>query len=95
MFDALGVRIVAVSFGGPERTKPWVEEEKFPFEVWTDTDRTLAHALGAGDGAMPARVTALIDAQGKVVLTYPEVDVTSGPEDVLDDAAVVFAAPAH
>ena len=38
----------------------------------------------------PSRYTYLLDAQGKVVLTYKDVSVSAHPEDVLLDAAVVF-----
>ena len=92
-FDKLGVRIVGVSFDPPADTARWVEHEKFPFEVWSDESRALALAFGAADSAearAPSRVTVLLDAEGKVLLRYGSVWVTSHPQDVLEDARRVL-----
>ncbi len=85
------MRIVGVSYGGPEVTVRWVEQEQFGFEVWTDTDRTLAKTLGA-DGLMPfpKRVSVILDADGQAVVRYPEVAVGTHPGDVLEDARALF-----
>lgn len=84
----MGARIVGVSFGSPEVTARWVEHEKFPFEVWTDTDRQLALAFGAVDDAQqnyPRRITVVLDANGKVILEYRSASFLTNPEDVLTD----------
>jgi len=84
----LGARIVGVSFGSPEVTARWIEHEKFPFEVWTDTDRQLALAFGAVDDpkqSYPRRITVVLDASGKVILEYRSVNFLTNPEDVLSD----------
>jgi peroxiredoxin len=80
-----------MSFDPPSATKPWVIQEKFPFEVWTDSDRTLAKALGSeGKLGYAARKSYLIDANGTVLLEYGGVDVSTHPEDVLEDAKKVL-----
>lgn len=87
------MKIVGVSFGGPEVTKPWVDEEKFGFEVWTDTDRTLARALGAideADAKYPKRRTYVLDAQARVLVQWESVNVLANPRDVLDDCTALF-----
>lgn len=83
--------IVGVSFGKPEKAARWVENQSYPFEVWSDTDKVLARALGAGDGMTPKRITAVLDARGKVVLVYPEVSVGTHPGDVLADVQALAA----
>jgi peroxiredoxin len=88
------VTIIGVGFNTPEKNLQWSEKEKFPYEVWTDTDKTLALTYGAAskvDQAHPKRVTVVLDAKGDLVLRYPEVGVGTHPEDVLEDVRVVFA----
>ncbi len=85
------MRIVGASFDPPSSTKPWVEKEHYPFEVWTDSQRTLATALGCeGMMGFPARKSYLIGADGTVLLQYGSVSVGSHPEDVLADAQRLF-----
>jgi len=89
------VRIVGVSFNDPERNAKWVDNQSFPYEVWSDTQRQLALQLGAADSAdkkVPRRVTALLDAQGRVVATYQDVRVGTHPQDVLEDCKRLFSA---
>ncbi len=87
----MGVKIVGVSYGEPDKTRAWVEQEKFGFEVWTDSDRTLAGAVGAvGALPFPKRITAIVDAEGKAVVRYPEVSVGTHPPDVLEDVKALF-----
>ena len=77
--------IVGVSYGSPERAAKWVENQGYPFEVWSDRDKVLGQALGAGDGGMAKRVSALLDSQGRVVVRYPEVGFGRHPSEMLDD----------
>jgi peroxiredoxin len=84
---------VGVSFDPPADTARWVENQKFPFEVWTDTNRTLAMAYGAAesaDASRPSRVTVMLDANADLLLTYGSVSVQTHPEDVLRDAQSLF-----
>lgn len=65
--------------------------------MWTDTNRTLATALGAVDAldptaARPKRRTYVLDAEGRVVLAFEKVDVVANPGDVLDDCRRQFGA---
>ena len=82
-----------MSFNSPASTARWVKEEQFPFEVWTDTHKTLAVALGAANGPstwIPARVSVLLDAEARVVLEYPDVKIGAHPAEVLEDARKIF-----
>lgn len=89
------MRIVGVSFDAPEANKAWHDDKGFGFELWTDTDRTLALALGAAQSAdqkVADRETRLLDAEGRVLLEY-DVGLNLGthPSDVLGDAKRLFA----
>jgi len=71
-----------------------VENQGFAYEVWSDTGRELAMQLGAADDVeqgSPRRVTALLDAQGRVVAFYEDVNVGTHPEDVLEDCKRLFS----
>lgn len=90
------MRIVAVSFNSADRNRRWAEAEHFPFEVWSDTDKTLALTYGAASTSwapFPSRITVVLDAQGKVALQYLDgVNVGTHPEDVLKDCTALFGA---
>lgn len=89
--------IVAVSFNKPEVNATWVEKESFNYEVWSDTDKTLAQHYGAaaGPGAVfPNRVTKVLDADGRLILEYvDQIDVGTHPQDVLEDCQKLFGTP--
>lgn len=92
-FDALGVRIVGVSFNAPEKNQAWAQEQGYQYELWSDQDKTLALALGAVSTSlapMPSRVTRLIGADGTVLLEYKVSDIGTHPADVLDDCRRLF-----
>ena len=89
------MEIVGVGFSGPETTADWVEEESFPYEVWTDSDeRTLAITYGAADNASafsPDRVTMLLGAEGNLRLEYRDnIQVGTHPAQVLEDCQAIF-----
>ncbi|MCB9761770.1 MAG: redoxin domain-containing protein [Alphaproteobacteria bacterium] len=92
-FQALGVEIVGVGFDPPSETGPWVAEEGFQYEIWTDDARTLALTYGAATSATqssPSRVSVILDAQGDVALEYPRVNFNAHPAEVLEDCQVLF-----
>ena len=94
----MGVRIVGVSFNAPDKNLRWATEQKFPFEVWSDLDKTLALTYGAAGSRwtlVPSRITVVLDASGNVVLEYKDgVDVGTHPQDVLEDCGKVFGGEA-
>ena len=92
-FEALGVRIVGVSFDTPEDNHDWALAEGFQFELWSDPDRTLALHYGAASSPVQwfaDRVTKVIDCDGTLVLEYPTVAVAAHPQEVLEDCQALF-----
>ena len=93
-FAALGVQIVGVGWDSPEKTAPWVAREEFPYEIWTDGDKTLSYYYGAADESswVPNRVTKILDAEGNLVLEYNDIGfgVVAHPSDVLNDCQLLF-----
>ena len=60
----------------------------FQYELWSDTDRTLALHLGAATSdtqAFASRKTYVLDEEGRLCLHYESVGVTDHPQEVLDD----------
>ncbi|MCB9745208.1 MAG: redoxin domain-containing protein [Alphaproteobacteria bacterium] len=90
----MGVEIVGVGFDPPSETAPWVEDEGFPYEIWTDgEDHTLALTYGAADSASdrtPDRVTVILDAEGVLALEYDVTDISAHPAAVLEDCRILF-----
>ena len=87
---------MAVSFGAPEVTKAWVDDQSFPYEVWTDTDKALARTFGAiadPEAQRPSRITVVLDEKGAVVLEYRDIGLglAGHPQDVLDDVKALYA----
>ncbi len=87
------MQIVAVSFNVPADNVPWVAKEEFEFEIWSDTNKSLALYYGAVDSKaafFPNRITKLLDASGTLILEYTSVSVDNHPHDVLLDCQAIF-----
>lgn len=82
-----------MSFNRPEKNARWVENQEFPYEIWSDSGRELAIQMGAAGSAAamtPSRITRLVDAEGKIVKMYDRVSVGKHPEEVLEDCRALF-----
>lgn len=67
-------------------------DQRFGFEVWSDSDKVLSSHYGAGSARpFPARVTVVLDAKGDTVLEYRQVDVGTHPQQVLDDLRALLS----
>lgn len=74
---AAGVEVLGVSFDEPAANKKFVDAEKLQFRLLSDTDRKLAVAVGAADSpeaGVAKRISYLVDADGKVIKAYDDVD---------------------
>lgn len=87
-FRARGVEVVGVSFDEPAANAAFVAAEGFPFRLLSDTDRTLAVAVGAAASAtqpVATRISYLVGADGKVRKAYDGVVPATHAADVLSD----------
>jgi thioredoxin-dependent peroxiredoxin len=87
-FQRRRVEVLGVSLDAPEANAAFVKAEGFPFRLLSDTDRTLATAVGAvRSPAQPvaSRISYLIGPDGKVLHAYPDVDPTTHATTVLHD----------
>jgi peroxiredoxin len=69
-----------------------VADEGFQYEVWKDDGAQLSQYYGAMSGPVgsPARITKVLDANGNLILEYPQVLVGTHPQDVLEDMQALF-----
>jgi thioredoxin-dependent peroxiredoxin len=87
-FQAARVEILGVSFDTPAANKAFVDAERFPFRLLSDTDRTLAVAVGAADTAtepVARRISYLVGPDGRVRAVYGAVVPATHARDVLGD----------
>jgi len=87
-FQKLGVEIFGVSFDPPAVNEEFRNREQFPFPLLSDSDRSLALAVGAAESpaaTVPRRISYLIGADGKVRRVYDAVVPASHAGDVLGD----------
>jgi peroxiredoxin len=88
------VTIVGVSFNSTGKNANWVENQSFAYEVWSDTNKTLATYYGSVKSKLaliPGRITVVLDAQGKLILEYREGTSAGGhPQEVLEDCQAIF-----
>lgn len=70
-----GVAIVGVSIDPVADNKKFKEEQKFPFTLLSDTDKSVVKAFGQAGGNRAAREAYLINQEGKIV--YKDSGVTA------------------
>jgi peroxiredoxin len=92
-FKQLEVDVIAVSFAEPNENKKWIDDQGYQYEVWTDTERTLASTYGAVTSetqGFPSRVTKIVDADGVLILEYNDASFLRNPQYVLEDCKALF-----
>ena len=79
--------MVGVSFDKPETNRSWAEKNDLPFKLLSDRDKTLAKQVGAARAMIPVakRISYLVDAEGNVLVAYPDVKPGSHAEQVVAD----------
>ena len=80
--------ILGASFDSPAENKAFREKFDFPFDLLCDESREMGLAYGAADSAdagHAARISYLIDPEGRVHKAYPTVKPAEHPAEVLAD----------
>jgi peroxiredoxin Q/BCP len=89
-FEKAGVQILGVSFDAPATNAKFVKKDRFPFRLLSDTNKTLAVAVGAADSPhrlWARRISYLVGPDGKVLEAYPDVNPGTHASQVLADLA--------
>lgn len=86
-YEAAQVLVIGVSTQDEGSHEKFASEHELPFPLVADTDESWAKAFGVSVRAgYSQRVSFLLDAEGKVVKTYPGVDPGVHAAEVLADA---------
>lgn len=89
-FQKAGVEVVGVSFDVPADNAEFIKKYNFPFRLLSDTDHSLAVAVGAADSPdqkWAHRISYLIGPDGKIIKAYPNVNPAEHAGEVLEDLA--------
>jgi peroxiredoxin Q/BCP len=88
-FDARNIRIVGVSVDEADSHTAFCDKFALTFELATDKDAALGTEIGIlrPSGPRHLRVTWVLDADGKVVLYYPDVVPEVHAQQILNDIA--------
>ncbi len=80
--------IVGISCDTPAENLAFRVKFDFPYDLLCDPTRTVSQVYGAADAAdtqYPARISYLIDAEGRIEKVYDQVDPAGHPDQVLAD----------
>jgi len=96
---AAGALVVGVSVDDVASHEKFAKENRVPFTLLADSDKSTAKAYGVLTSkfgfTFARRDTFVIDPQGKVAKHYPDVDPEKNVEQVIADLAGLKAAAAH
>jgi len=85
-YEAAHVGVIGISPDPPSRHREFADEHHLPFPLVSDADDAWARAYGVGEVlGMLRRVTFVVDAMGRVVMVYPDVDPGVHAMEILED----------
>jgi thioredoxin-dependent peroxiredoxin len=90
-FEEANAVLLGVSFDPPEKNLAFAEGQGFPYRLLSDLDKSVGEAYetkrapGEADPTRPKRRTYLIDPHGVIRRAYRVRDVTTHPDEVLQD----------
>lgn len=81
----MGAEIIGVSLDSVDSHRKFASKYHLPFPLISDKDKRIANSYGVlkEGGGSAARVTVIIDKQGRVARVFPKVDVTKHTEEVV------------
>lgn len=80
--------MLGISCDTPAENRAFQEKFGFPYDLLCDEDRAVSMTYGAADSAdaqYPARISYLIDPEGRIAKVYAKVTPADHPDDVLKD----------
>ena len=80
--------MVGISFDSPAENRAFQEKFSFPYDLLSDEDKSVGIAYGAAadaDAQYPARISYLIDPEGRIAKVYDKVVPAEHPDQVLAD----------
>ncbi len=87
-FKAAGVFILGCSVDSAQSHVAFIQKYSLPFPLLLDPDKKIATAYGAANGipilGLNRRITFVIDAHGKIIKVYPEVDPSTNATEIIE-----------
>jgi thioredoxin-dependent peroxiredoxin len=89
-FQKAGVQVFGVSADDQKSHEQFAKEQKLPFPILADADKSWIKAFGVSTTlGMASRVSFLVDGSGKIAKVYGDVDPALHADEVLKDAAAL------
>ena len=85
LFEESGIRVFGLSFDSPKSHKKFADKHNLPFNLLSDSDKSVAKLYNSNGLLMAKRNTFLINKDGKIFKIYKNVDVTIHTENILKD----------
>ncbi len=81
------IKVFGISYDSPETLKKFKEKYHLPFTLLSDSSKEVAQRYGAYKSAInalfPARITFLVNEEGKIVKIIENVDVSTHAQDII------------
>lgn len=81
------IKVLGISYDSPQALKKFKEKYHLPFTLLSDSSKEVAQRYGAYKSALnalfPARITFLIDEEGKIIKIIENVNVTTHAQEIL------------
>lgn len=88
-FTKAGITVLGVSKDTPESHAKFKEKYSLPFTLLADTEKHMIVAYGASRGYMTARITYIIDPEGKIAKAYSKVTPADHAAEILSDVEIL------
>ena len=84
-FTNQDIEVFGISYDNSETHQQFIQKYKLPFNLLSDSDKSVSQLYGTKGAFFPVRKTFLIDEYGKIVKIYDQVSVLDHGNDILRD----------
>lgn len=84
-FTNQDIKVFGISYDNSETHQQFIQKYKLPFNLLSDSDKSVSQLYGTKGVFFPVRKTFLIDESGKIVKIYDQVSVLDHGNDILRD----------
>ena len=84
-FTNQDIEVFGISYDNSKTHQQFIQKYKLPFNLLSDSDKSVSQLFGTKGAFFPVRKTFLIDEYGKIVKIYDQVSVLDHGNDILRD----------
>ncbi|MAM64375.1 MAG: peroxiredoxin [Candidatus Marinimicrobia bacterium] len=84
-FTNQDIEVFGISYDNSETHQQFIQKYKLPFNLLSDSDKSVSQLYGTKGAFFPVRKTFLIDESGKILKIYDQVSVLDHGNDILRD----------